>query len=63
MVLCKTKAKTSVWINNACYEPECIGVTLTKIVVIPLCYGESSLRITSWYVFPPFLYGPSNSHL
>ena len=34
MVLCKTKAKTSVWINNACYEPECIGVTLTKIVVM-----------------------------
>ena len=32
-------------------------------VLIPLCYGESSLRTSSWYVSPLFLTDPSNSHL
>ena len=39
----------------------CINTLLTTIL-IPLCYAESSLRISSWYVSPLFLYGPLNSH-
>ena len=32
-------------------------------MLIPLCYGDSSLRISSWY-FPPFFqYDPSNLYL
>ena len=30
---------------------------------MPLCYGESSLIISSWYISQLFLYDPSNSHL
>ena len=37
--------------------------TLLSMVIIPLCYDESSLRISSWYVSPFFLYDPSNSNL
>ena len=36
---------------------------LLTTILIPLCYGETFLRISSWYVSPLFLYGPSNSHL
>ena len=36
---------------------------LLATILIPLCYGESSLRISSKYVSLLFLYGPSNSHL
>ena len=31
--------------------------------LVLLCYGESSLRISPWYVLPLFLYGPLNLHI
>ena len=36
---------------------------LHSTVLILWCYGESSLRMSSWYVSPLFLYDPSNLHL
>ena len=39
-----------------------LSATKTRYTVIPLSYGESSLRISSWYVSPLFLYDPSNSY-
>ena len=50
---CDDSQKSSYTCNN----------TLHRIVLIPLCYGESSLRIPSCYAFPLFLYDPSKSHL
>ena len=40
----------------------CINTWL-NIIIIPLFSGESSLRISSWYVSSLFLYDPSNSYL
>ena len=34
-----------------------------SLVLIPLCYGELSLTISSWYSSPLFLYDPSDSYL
>ena len=36
---------------------------LVHTLLMPLYYGESSLRISSWYISPLFLYDPSNSYL
>ena len=40
----------------------CINTELS-IVIVPLCYGKSSLRISSRYVSPLFLYNSSNLYL
>ena len=48
---------TNIWLTHA------LILNLVQLVLIALCYSQSSLRISSWYVPPLFLYGPANSYL